>query len=54
MPRSLHSCLIVVRLVPLKPGNQIIGWHQGCDAVLNMKHGGTGTKTALTLVQVLH
>ena len=54
MPRSLHSCLIVVRLAPLKPGNQIIGWHQGCDAVLNMKHGGTGTKTALTLVQVLH
>ena len=54
MPRSLHSCLIVVRLVPLKPGNQIIGRHQVCDAVLNMKHEGTGTKTALTLVQVLH
>ena len=28
------------------------GWHQVCDAVLNIKHGGTGTKTALTLVQV--
>ena len=29
----------------------ILGWHQGCDAVLNIKHGGTGTKTAFTLVQ---
>ena len=32
----------------------IFGWHQVCDAVLNIKHGGTGTKTAFTLVQVLH
>ena len=30
------------------------GWHQVCDAVLNIKHGVTGTKTAFTLVQVLH
>ena len=30
------------------------GWHQVCDAVLNIKDGGTGTKTAFTLVQVLH
>ena len=30
------------------------GWHQVCDAVLNIKHGGTGTKIAFTLVQVLH
>ena len=30
------------------------GWHQVCDAVLNIKHGGTGTKTAFTLIQVLH
>ena len=29
------------------------GWHQVCDAVLNIKHGGTETKTAFTLVQVL-
>ena len=27
---------------------------QVCDAVLNIKHGGIGTKTAFTLVQVLH
>ena len=32
----------------------VVGWHQVCDVVLNIKHVGTGTKTAFTLVQVLH
>ena len=31
-----------------------VGWHQGCDGILNIKNGGAGTERAFTLVQVLH
>ena len=41
-------------LIPLDRKEHFVGWHQVCDVVLNIKHGGTGTKTAFTLVQVLH